>query len=140
MAYEARIPTTNTSLYYQFYQQVFEMADTTSFFWQPYLKAAGRTQLEVASLHARQAQAFVHWAHRMMQPASPAEVFNAHTQFWATVAGQYIETVPRVAAAVEKAAGAVTPAVLPLPSKQMRDGLILLDRLDSGEAPERRVA
>ncbi|SFV36902.1 hypothetical protein [Hyphomicrobium facile] len=140
MAYEEGTRTTNTSLYYPLYQQAFEWADSTSMFWQPFLKAAGRTQLEVASLHARQAQAFVHWAHRMMQPATPVDVFSAHAHFWATVTGQYIETVPRVAAAVEKAAEAVTPKVLPLPAKPARDGLILLDRQPSGGTPERRVA
>jgi hypothetical protein len=140
MAYEAGFPSTTTSLYYQFYQQAFEMADTTSVFWQPFLKAAGRTQLEVASLHARQAQAFVYWAHRMMEPATPVDVLSAHAQFWTTVTGQYIETVPRVAAAVEKAAEAVTPKVMPLLPKPARDGLILLDRQTSGEKPERRVA
>jgi hypothetical protein len=140
MAYEAGTQTRTTSLYYQFYQQAFEMADTTSIFWQPFLKAAGRTQLEVASLQARQAQAFIHWAHRMMQPASPVDVYSAHAQFWTTIAGQYIETVPRVAAAVEKAAEAVVPTVLPLPSKQNRDGLILLDRQETSEPLERKVA
>ncbi|RUP07567.1 hypothetical protein [Hyphomicrobium sp.] len=140
MAYEEGARSTNTSLYYQFYQQAFEMVDATSMFWQPFLKAAGRTQLEVASLQARQAQAFVHWAHRMMQPATPVDVCTAHAEFWAKITGQYIETVPRVAAAVEKAAEAVTPTVLPLPPKQKRDGLILLDRQSSGELTERRVA
>lgn len=140
MANEEGARSTNTSFYYQFYQQAFEMADTTSMFWQPFLKAAGRTQLEVASLHARQTRAFVHWAHRMMQPATPADVYTAHADFWATIAGHYIETVPRVAAAVEKAAEAVTPTVLPLPPKQKRDGLILLDRQSPVELAERKVA
>ena len=140
MAYEAVARAANTSLYYDFYQQAFEMADTTSLFWQPFLKAAGRTQLEVASLHARQARAFVHWAHRVMQPAAPADVYAAHAELWATIAGHYMESVPRVAAAVEKAAEAVSPTVLPMPPRQNRDGLILLDRQTSGERVERRVA
>ena len=140
MAYEVVARTTNTSPYYDFYQQAFEMADTTSLFWQPLLKAAGRTQLEVASLQARQARAFVHWAHRMMQPATPVDMYSAHAELWATIAGQYMESVPRVAAAVEKAAEAVTPTVLPLPARQSRDGLILLDRQSAGEPAERRVA
>ncbi|WP_045835040.1 hypothetical protein [Hyphomicrobium sp. 99] len=140
MAYQEGARTANTSLYYQFYQQAFEMVDTTSIFWQPFLKAAGRTQLEVASLQARQAQAFVYWAHRMMQPATPADVYSAHAELWTTIAGQYMETVPRVAAVVEKAAGAVAPTVQPLPTKQKRDGLILLDRQSQGELAERKVA
>ncbi len=103
-------------------------------------KAIGRTQLEFASLQARQAQVYVHWAHRMMQPASPADVLNANAQLWATVAEQYVEAVPRVAAAIETATEAVAPTVLPLPAKQARDTLILLDREEAVEVPERRVA
>jgi hypothetical protein len=140
MAEDARIPARNTSLYYPFYQYIFEAADVTSMFWQPMLKAIGRTQLEFASLQARQAQAYVYWAHRMMQPSSPAELFNAGAQFWATVADQYIETVPRVAAAVETATEAVAPRVLPLPAKQPRDTLILLDRKEPSDVLERKVA
>ena len=76
-----------------------------------------------------------------MQPATPVDVYTAHAQLWATVCtGNIWRRVPRVAAAVEKAAEAVTPKVLPLPPKQHRDGLILLDRQTSGEFAERKVA
>jgi hypothetical protein len=138
MADEAGVSTNNTSLYYPLFQYIFEAVDTTSMFWQPAFKAIGRTQLEFASLQARQAQAFVRWSHRMMQLSSPADVLDANAQFWTTVTEQYIEAVPRVAAVVE----AVTEApstVLPLPPKQARDTLILLDREQTREM-ERRVA
>jgi hypothetical protein len=137
MADEAGISTNNTSLYYPLFQYIFEAVDTTSMFWQPLFKAIGRTQLEFAGLQARQAQAFVHWSHRMMQPSSPADILNANAQFWTTVTEQYIETAPRVAAAVE-AATEVPATVLALPPKQSRDTLILLDREEVRE--ERRVA
>ncbi len=141
MAEDARIPAKNTSLYYPFYQYMFEAADVTSMFWQPMLKAIGRTQLEFASLQARQAQAYVRWAHRMLQPTSPADVLDANAQFWTTIAEQSIEAVPLVAAVVETATEAVVaPRVLPLPAKQVRDTLILLDRKESGDVPERKVA
>lgn len=141
MAEDVRIPARNTSQYYPFFQYMFEAADVTSTFWQPMLKAIGRTQLEFASLQARQAQAYVHWAHRIMQPASPTDFLNANAQLWTTVAEQYIEVVPRVAAAVETATEAVAPTALPLPApKQARDTLILLDRRESGEVLERKVA
>ncbi|MES1179866.1 MAG: hypothetical protein ABUL43_01590 [Hyphomicrobium sp.] len=140
MAEDARIPTGNTSLYYPFFQYAFEVADITSMFWQPMLKAMGRTQLEFASMQARQARAYVHWAHRMMQPTTPADFLSASTQLWTTVADQYVEAVPRVAAAMETAAEAVTPKVLPLPIRQPRDTLILLDRGESADMPERQVA
>ena len=140
MTEDARISERNTSLYYPFFQYMFEAADVTSSFWQPMLKAIGRTQLEFASLQARQAQAYVYWAHRMMQPASPTDFLNANAQLWATVAEQYIDTVPRVAAAVQTATEASAPKVLPLPAKQARDTLVLLDREESNDVQERRVA
>ena len=45
----------NTYSYYPVYQALFETADMASMFWQPLLKAVGRSQLELAALQARQA-------------------------------------------------------------------------------------
>jgi hypothetical protein len=141
MTEDARILARNTSLYYTFFQYMFDAADMTSAFWQPMLKTIGRTQLEFASLQARQGQAYVHWVHRMMQPASPSDILNANAQLWATFAEECIETVPRVAAMVETATEAVAPKARALPvAKPVRDTLILLDRGESGELMERRVA
>lgn len=132
----------NTDDYYQYYQSLFETVDTTSSFWQPLLKAIGRTQLELAGLQARQAQAVVHWAHEVMRPASPMDIFNANAQLWWTLAKQWNEVTPRVAAALNSAATSVAhPAVVPMPVKPSHDTLILLDRDGEGErARARKVA
>jgi len=119
---------------------MFELADVTSCFWQPVFKAIGRTQLELAGLQARQTQAFVHWAHQLTRPATPADFLNANTQLWAAMMQGYFETAPRVTAAVETAAEAVAhKKVLEIQPKPARDTLILLDR-DVETARERKVA
>jgi hypothetical protein len=114
------------------------MADATSLFWQPILKSAGRTQLELAGLQARQGQAILHWAQQMMQPQPLPDLVRLNTELWSVLTGQYMSVMPRVAAAATAASSAVTPTVLPLP-KRRHDTLILLDREDES-APERRVA
>ena len=129
----------NTFGYYPFFQNVCDAADAASVFWQPILKAVGRTQLEFAGLQARQAQAVLHWAHQLMQPQSPMDLANANAQLWSAMFEQYMSSLPRVVAAVSTASG--TPAVLPLPAKRPHDTLILLDREEEVTgAPERRVA
>jgi hypothetical protein len=132
-------PRINTSLFYPFFQNMFETADATSCFWQPLLKAIGRTHLEFAGLQSRQSRALLHWTHQMMQPATPSDFFNANAQLWSTLMSDYLAAAPRVAAAVETAADAVTPTVLRVPAKPIHDTLILLDR-DDEVLRERRVA
>jgi len=133
--------TRNTSAYYPFFTALFETADMMSYFWQPVLKAVGGSQLELAGLQARQAQAFMHWTHQMLRPSSPLDVFNANAQLWRTMTEQCVETAPRVAAAVSTATQAAAPSVLPLPAKPSRDTLLLMDRDQSADdAVERKVA
>ncbi len=129
----------NTSLYYSFFQNTFELADATSCFWQPMLKAIGRAQLEMAGLQVRQTQAFVHWAHQLARPVTPMDFFNANAQLWTAMMQGYLETAPRVTAAVETAVEVMSPKVLEMPPKQPRDTLILLDR-DVEMPIERKVA
>lgn len=133
----------NTSSYYSFFQTLFDTLDTTSLFWQPYLKAVGGSQLELAGLQARQAQAIVRWTHQMMRPCSPMEIANANAELWQTMISNCADVAPRVAAAASSVTQSVAPIVLPKSDKKSRDTLILLDR--GGEttrsAPrERRVA
>jgi len=131
----------NTSSYYPFFQMMFETADTASVFWQPLLKAIGRSQLELAGLQARQARAVIHWTHQMLQPSSPMDLFNANAQLWQTMTQQCVEVVPRVVAAVSNATEVVAPIALPAPVKRSRDTLILLDRgEDADKGLERKVA
>lgn len=132
----------NTSSYYSFFQTLFDTIDTTSFFWQPYLKAIGGSQLELAGLQARQAQAVVRWAHQVLRPSSPMDMADANAQLWQTMVNNCMDAAPRVAAVASTAATqSVAPIVLPMPSKRPRDTLILLDRGEAGgEVCERRVA
>lgn len=139
MTSNAEVSVKTTSLYYPFFQNMFEIVDVTSFAWQPILKAIGRTHLEFASAQSRHSRAVVHWAHQMTRPATPADFFQANMELWAAVMQECFETAPRVVAAVENAAESVAPKVLELPHKPKRDTLILLDRDTAGEGA-RKVA
>lgn len=132
----------NTSSYYSFFQTLFDTIDTTSFFWQPYLKAIGGSQLELAGFQARQAQAVVRWAHQVFRPSSPVEMADANAQLWQTMINNCMDAAPRVVAAASTAATqSVAPIVLPMPPKRHRDTLVLLDRGETGgEDFERKVA
>lgn len=140
MTIDMEMSEKNTSIYYPFFQNMFELADMTSFAWQPLLKAIGRTHLEFVGLQAKQTRAMVHWAHRLTRPATPADFFQANTQLWTVMLQGYLDSAPRVAAAVETATEVVAPKkVHELPAKPLHDALILLDRDDVVER-ERKVA
>ncbi len=142
MAEDAEARAKNTPLYYTMFQNMFEMVDVTSYFWQPALKVVGRSHLELASLHARQTRALVHWTHKVMRPATPLDFLNANAELCTALMQEYIDAAPRVAAVVETAAEAVAPAAVPMPAQSARDTLILLDRenIAVSEQPVRKVA
>lgn len=118
----------NTSPYFSFYQTLFDTIDTTSFFWQPYLKAIGGSQLELAGLQARQAQAVLRWTHQMCRASSPADAAKLSAELWQTMIGNCTDAAPRMFAVASTATQSVAPIVLPTPVKRSRDTLILLDR------------
>lgn len=118
----------NTSPYFSFYQTLFDTIDTTSFFWQPYLKAIGGSQLELAGLQARQAQAVLRWTHQMCRASSPADAAKLSAELWRTMIGNCTDAAPRMFAVASTATQSVAPIVLPMPAKRSRDTLILLDR------------
>lgn len=132
----------NASPYYSLFQVLFDTVDTTAFFWQPYLKAIGSSQLELAGLQASQARAVVRWTHRVFRPSSPMDIVEANAELWQTMVDNCMNAAPRVVAAASTATQSVAPIVLPTPPKRSRDTLILLDREEKsgGETPERKVA
>ena len=81
----------NTYSYYPVYQALFETADMASMFWQPLLKAVGRSQLELAALQARQARAVMQWSQQILQPTSPLDIINTNAQLWQTMTEQYVD-------------------------------------------------
>ena len=141
MADDASLNGRNTSGYYPFFQNLFDAVDVASTFWQPLLKAFGRTQLELASLQTQQAQAVLHWTQRAMQPCAPTDLVNANAQLWLAMTERCMSALPRLVAAAATASGAVAPIMLPVPAKRRRDTLILLDRDEvAAGALERKVA
>jgi hypothetical protein len=144
MAYVAEHAPRNISPYYSFFQALFDTVDTVSFYWQPLLRAVGSSQLEIAGLQARQAEAIVHWTHQMMRLGPPMDIADANARLWQTMLGNCVDAAPRVAAAASTATqSVVAPITVPFPEACSRDTLILLDRTrdDSGDSEfERRVA
>lgn len=132
----------NTSPYFSFYQTLFDTIDTTSFFWQPYLKAIGGSQLELAGLQARQAQAVLRWTHQMFRASSPADAAKLSAELWQTMIGNCTDAAPRMFAVASTATQSVAPIVLPAPVKRSRDTLILLDheQAPTESYEQRRVA
>lgn len=132
----------NTSPYFSFYQTLFDTIDTTSFFWQPYLKAIGGSQLELAGLQARQAQAVLRWTHQMCRASSPADAAKLSAELWQTMIGNCTDAAPRMFAVASTATQSVAPIVLPTPVKRSRDTLILLDheQAPTESYEQRRVA
>lgn len=132
----------NTSPYFSFYQTLFDTIDTTSFFWQPYLKAIGGSQLELAGLQARQAQAVLRWTHQMFRASSPADAAKLSAELWQTMIGNCTDAAPRMFAVASTATQSVAPIVLPTPVKRSRDTLILLDheQAPTESYEQRRVA
>ena len=141
MAENSHLNGKNTSGYYPYFQNMFDAADVVSTFWQPVLKAVGRTQLEFATLQAQQFQAALHWTQQIMLPRTPVDVVNANAQLCSAIFGQCMSAFPRVVAAVATASGTVAPVVVRQQSaKRPHDTLILLDLHEGADAPERRVA
>lgn len=123
----------NTSPYYPFYQTLFEMVDSTSLFWQPMLKAVGRSHLELAGLQARQCQAFVNWAYQVALPSSPAQIVKANVDLWQTLLDQTATSMRPLMGAVESLPAAEVTVL----QQHRRDNLILMDRETAPDETDR---
>jgi hypothetical protein len=64
--------------------------------YDPLLKGAARTQLEVLGFVNRRAQAYMQIPARAAQCRTPQDFFNAQAQFWRAVFEDYTESVGRV--------------------------------------------
>lgn len=129
---------------YPTFQNYFGIADAASAFWQPTLKAFGRTQLDLANLRSRQMRAFMSWGAEVMRPQSPMDVFAANVRLWQTLTEQCAEVAPSMLLGIGGPAETAA-TVHAVPDRKSRDTLVLLDRVNEGEqrttaAHERRVA
>lgn len=130
------------SMYFGFFQSIFDAVDMTSSFWQPMMKSVGRSHLELASLAARQGQAVVRWQHNVAAQQNPMGVLEANAQLWQDMVAEYTSFAPRMVAAVAQASRAL-PAfeVVPLPERKQHDCIVIEDFVFEADTRlERRVA
>ncbi len=133
----------SASPYFSFFQAAFEAADIASSFWQPWLKTVGRSQLEMASLAARQGQALFRWQRSVIAAKQPGTLIEANIQLFQEMSAEYAAFAPRMAAAVTHASrGLPAMEVVPLPQRKSRDQIIIPPAAEQDEDTvlERRVA
>jgi hypothetical protein len=143
MSNEANEVRRTTSPTYEFFHTMFEGADLISSFWQPGLKGLGRGQLELATLNARQSQAFLHWGRSIATATSPADVMSANLNFWQTSTSLCADASQRLTASLSVAtqpphAFEHAFELVPLPvARRIHDTLVISDEEN---AKPRKVA
>ncbi|MFN0218766.1 MAG: hypothetical protein ACKVP4_08145 [Hyphomicrobium sp.] len=116
----------STSFYQDYFEQAFAAADACAFWWQPFMKGIGRSQLELATLQSRNAQSLLNWGRAVATSKSPSDIVTANIGLCQSVAGHISEALPRVSGALANVTH--PPAafeLLPLPVKRGRDSLII---------------
>lgn len=104
-----------------FFQLMFDATDMFASIWQPYLKCAGRYNLELTGLAVRQAQASMQLGRALTTSLSPADVMDATARYWACVSGHYVQSSERIANAARTTVETVIDNdVVPLPVRAVR--------------------
>ncbi|MCB1483392.1 MAG: hypothetical protein KDJ17_00700 [Hyphomicrobiaceae bacterium] len=136
-------PRGPTSPAHDFYEVLFQGADIASSFWQPALKAAGRWQLEIAHLAARQMRASMALGTDLLHAKSSSQLTSAYRNYWDELSHSYTEANRNISNAFSRPSGHAT--VLQMPARQRRDTLELVDGVereipDGEQRLERKVA
>lgn len=133
----------STTPAHDFFELMFHSADFFSSYWQPYLKSAGRWQLELAQLGAKQARAYMELNHRMARAEQPGQVSDALMDYWRDLNATYEDASRNIAAVVARAAPASVVLEMPTqrPSRRrVHDTLDLVDGIDGYPSDARKVA
>ena len=130
-----------TSPAHDFFELMFQGTDMLSSYWQPYLKGAGRWQLEVAQFGARQTRAWIALSHQLAKARTPDDVSHAYRDYWNNVNACFEDASRNIAAAVVRASPQNIVLDMPQPSrKRAHDTLELIDITGSHRITERKVA
>lgn len=122
--YELRSPT---SAVHDVYEVMFQAADMASAFWQPVLKGAGRWQLEMAHLAAKQTRAGLALGHRMARTTSPQGLLEAYHDYWGEIGSFYTDASRNIATALVRAVPHAAVLELPVTPRRRHDTLDLID-------------
>ena len=124
-----------TSPAHDVYEVMFQGADLVSSFWQPFLKGAGRWQLEMAQLATKQTRAALGFSHTLARSRSPDQLVEAYRNYWNEVSSFYSDASRNIATALVRAAPHAAVLELPLHKPREHDTLQLVD-----SAYQRKVA
>lgn len=103
--------------------------------YDPFLKGAARTQLEVLSFFNRRAQAYMHIPARVAQCRTPQDLMNAQVQFWRSAYADYAESFGRVTTAL---AASAPPSLASFVSDEVRKAHDYIAFPETAEAPAAR--
>ena len=91
-----------TAFYQDYFQHAFAAADFSALWWQPLLKGIGRSQLELAGLQSRNAQAVLQWGRAFSASRTPMDLVTANIGLWKAFADNAGEAMPKISAALSQ--------------------------------------
>jgi len=124
-----------TSPAHDVFEVMFQTMDMVGSFWQPMLKSAGRWQLEVSQLTAKQTRAALTLSQKAVRCDSPVALIEAYREYWLEVGNLVSEANRNIATALVRAAPHAAVLELPLARPRTHDTLYI-----SGASDERKVA
>lgn len=139
MSFDVRLTRHPTSPAHDYFDLMFQGTDMISSFWQPYLKSAGRWQLELAQLAAKQTRAALELGNTLARSSRPDDVSDAFRTYWGNVHACYETAARNIGTALVKA----TPdaIVLSIPPRRRPHDMLELFGLEAEDrSHERKVA
>ena len=70
--------------------------DMAGLSFEPLMRAAARSQVEMFTLASKRAQAYIEWPMRLSQCRTPQDLTSEQIRFWQTMAQHYTESSQRV--------------------------------------------
>ena len=129
-----------TSPAHDAFEVIFQAADLWASIWSPMLKGAGRWQLEMSQLAAKQARAAMTLGQRLARSENTDHMVDAYREYWYDVGGFYSDASRNIATALVRAAPHSAVLQLPLTRVHTHDRMQLIDTPERAEGHERKVA
>jgi len=138
MSSNVRLTRNPTSPAHDYFDLMFQGTDMISSFWQPYFKSAGRWQLEVAQLAAKQTRAAIELGNHLARSSKPDDISDAFRTYWGNLHASYETATRNIGTALVKAAPEAIVLAIP-PRRRPHDTLELLG-LEAEDLSQRKVA
>lgn len=129
-----------TSPAHDVFEVMFQAADLWSSCWLPMMKGAGRWQLEMSQLAAKQARAAMTLGQRLSRCETSDHMVDAYREYWYDVGSFYSDASRNIATALVRAAPHTAVLQMPLRRVHTHDRMQLIDTPEQAERYERKVA